>query len=202
MEMRTVRVTLKPPHKKSLMELKPLVIDAILVTEINPPQDTWLLLTNYPTETEQDVIARIHWYSMRWHIENFHRVLKSGCTVEAVRLETSDRLKRYITLMSIIAWRLYWMVKVSRTQPQESCEIFLSEHEWKPLYCKTFKTRDLPSQPPTIREAIHWIARLGGFLDRKGDGEPGSTTLWRGWQRLTDLSETWRLIYPDEKSCG
>jgi Transposase Tn5 dimerisation domain len=63
----------------------------------------------------------------------------------------------------------------------------LSEAEWKILYCSIHPGKSVPVQPPRMDEAVKWIARLGGFLNRKGDGFPGPITLWRGLQRLHDL---------------
>ena len=74
------------------------------------------------------------------------------------------------------------------------CTVVLAEHEWKALYCIIHGAAKLPEKLPPVREVIHWIEQLGGFLGRKGDREPGITVIWRGWQRLTDISATWRLF--------
>ena len=135
----------------------------------------------------------MRWYCLRWRIEMYFKVLKSGFKVEACRLATADRLKRYLTVMSIIAWRLFMITLIARTDPATPCTEFLSEPEWKVLYGSVNKGKSLPANSPTMGEAVVWIARLGGFLARKSDGMPGTTTLWRGWKRLTDLTEGWRL---------
>jgi hypothetical protein len=70
----------------------------------------------------------------------------------------------------------------------------LQEHEWPALYCTVHQTPHPPEKPPTFREAVRWIAPLGGFLARKGDGEPGGQTLWRDLQRLNDIARTWKLL--------
>jgi Transposase DNA-binding/Transposase Tn5 dimerisation domain len=177
----------------------------VWVIERNPPQGEealeWMLLTSVPVHSFDDAMERVQWYKQRWHIENFHKVLKSGCRVEQCRLQTADRLKRYIALTCIIAWRLYWMTHLNRQQPEAPCSTILGDHEWKALYCRINKTKSPCPKAPTTRQAIRWIAQLGGFLGRKGDGEPGITTLWRGWQRLTDISEDW-LIFNSSQTCG
>ncbi len=99
--------------------------------------------------------------------------------------------------MSIIAWRLFWMTKIARTNPDALCTVVLAEHEWKALYSAIHRTRDLPEQLPTVRQVVRWIAQLGGFLGRKSDKEPGITVIWRGWQRLNDIAATWLLFRPD-----
>ena len=97
--------------------------------------------------------------------------------------------------MSIIAWRLFWMTKINRTDPDAPCTVVLAEHEWKALYSAIYRTRDLPEQLPTVRQVVRWIARLGGFLGRRRDKEPGITVIWRGWQRLNDIASTWLLFH-------
>lgn len=161
----------------------------------------WMLLTNVWVETLEDALERVRWYEQRWQIECFHKVLKSGCAVERCRLQYADRLGKYLVLSSVIAWRLHWMTLVSRKNPNTSCEIFLSKTEWQALYCKIKKTNDPTPKAPTIYEAVRWIAQLGGFLGRKADGEPGTTTLWRGWQRLHDITEDW-ILFRGKKTYG
>ena len=90
------------------------------------------------------------------------------------------------------------MTQINRQYPQAPCSIVLAEHEWKALYCRVNRSRQLPKQIPSVRQVVRWIARLGGFLGRKGDKEPGVTVIWRGWQRLNDIADTWLLLYPDQ----
>lgn len=199
-------------HKISKAEMPPetgLPLFAVMAVEktqdvkIEPVR--WMLLTNLPVETAEQAIECIRGYKMRWHIENFHRVLKSGCTVEECRLQSAEKLDRYITLMSVIAWRLYWMTHLSRAQPERSAESILKETEWKLLHKYHYPDAPPLNRPPTIRQVIHWIAMLGGFLGRKGDGDPGVITLWRGYQRFQDLLIAWELAHPRMKraaTCG
>jgi hypothetical protein len=103
--------------------------------------------------------------------------------------------------MSIVAWRLFWMSYIKRQHPEASCTTVLAKHEWQALYSRVHKTTVLPERPPSVKEAVRGIARLGGFLGRKGEGEPGVKVIWRGWQRLNDIAATWLLLHPNE-SCG
>jgi hypothetical protein len=111
-------------------------------------------------------------------------------------LETAERLKPYLTLMGIIAWRLFWLTHINRQTPETSCTTILADHEWKALYTAIHRQATLPATPPTVRQAIRWIAQLGGFLARKGDGEPGITTIWRGWSRLADMADLYLITHP------
>jgi hypothetical protein len=104
--------------------------------------------------------------------------------------------------MSIVAWRLFMISLIARTDPSQCCSSLLTENEWQILFRKTKRNRDLPQKPPTIKEAVAWIAKLGGHLGRKKDGPPGSITLWRGWKRLTDLCEGAKLANGDNLTYG
>ncbi len=195
------QVTIKPPQRPAREDrapLTPVTLSAILVREEDPPKDVtpleWLLLTNVPVHTFDDAVERVRWYRSRWHIEVYFKVLKTGCRLEKCRLATVDRLKRFATLLSIIAWRLYWLTHINRQAPEASCVLVLAEHEWHALYAVIHRTTQLPEQPPTVSQVVRWIAQLGGFLGRKGDGEPGVTVIWRGWQRLHDISTTWLIM--------
>lgn len=197
-----VRIALKEKEKG---EKRSLPLFCVLVMEESPPQNTepvlWILLTNVPVRSVDDAIERVHWYQQRWHIESFHKVLKSGCTVESCRLESAEKLERYITLMSIVAWKLYWLTHLSRAKPNESCEQALEPIQWKVLYARLYPGKPFPAHPPTLRQAVHGIGRLGGFMGRKSDGEPGIITLWRGYQRLQDMVNGFELIQ-NLKRCG
>ena len=123
----------------------------------------------------------------------YFKVLKSGFRVEDCRLSSAERLTRYLAVMSIVAWRLFMITLVARIDPAMSCATFLADHEWKPLFLKATGGRALPQMPPCMGDAVIWIAKLGGYLARKSDGPPGTLTLWRGWKRLTDLTEGWQI---------
>lgn len=195
-------LTLQPPWRPKSPDKAPLPampVDAILVQEIDPPPGVtpldWLLLTNIPVHTFEEAVERVRWYRCRWYIEVYFKVLKSGCKVEDCRLRTAQRLILFLTLHSIIAWRLFWLTYVNRCLPDAPCSAVLAEHEWQALYATIHRTSVLPQQLPTVHQAVRWIARLGGFLGRKRDGEPGVTVIWRGWQRLSDISATWLLLH-------
>jgi hypothetical protein len=205
--VRFTSVTLRPPWRPNGRKLPPVTLNAILVREENPSPDIdepieWLLLTNTPVASFDEAQQVIDWYCCRWQIEVFHKVLKSGCRVETCRLQTTDRLYNFIALMSIIAWRLHWMTYINRCQPDLPCTAVLTTIEWEALYLRIHKSTRLPATVPTVRQAVRWIAQLGGFLGRKSDGEPGVTTLWRGWQRLQDIASTWQLVNEQTQLVG
>ena len=205
--VRFTSVTLKPPWRPNGLKLPSVTLNAILVREKDPPPEIdepieWLLLTNTPVVSFVQAHEVIQWYCCRWQIEVFHKVLKSGCRVELCRLQTADRLYNFIALMSVIAWRLHWMTYINRCQPDLPCTVVLTTIEWEALYMRIHKSTRLPDTVPTVRQAVRWIAQLGGFLGRKSDGEPGVTTLWRGWLRLQDIAATWDLVNEQTQLVG
>ena len=96
----------------------------------------------------------------------------------------------------MVAWRLWGFTDQAREDDSVPCTVALQEHEWQSLYGKTHHLLTLPEHPPSLRQAVRWIAQLGGFLGRKSDGEPGVKVLWRGFQRLTDIADDWQLFHP------
>lgn len=205
LRVRVGQVTLLPPLRPADdpgIWLEPLTVWAIWLHEDRPPTSAapieWLLLTNVAVRTWQETTERIGWYCVRPGIEQFHKILKSGCTVEDCRLEDAERLKPYLTLMSVVAWRLFWLTHINRQNPDDPCTAILADHEWKALYTSIYRTTTIPERVPTVRQAVRWIAQLGGFLGRKGDGEPGITVIWRGWSRLADLADIYLILHSPE----
>ena len=134
--------------------------------------------------------------SYRWLIERYHYVLKSGCRLEQLQLETADRIQRALATYTIVAWRLLWITYLARYQPDQPADTVLEAHEWQALYCTIHKSLLPPQSPPTLNTCVRWIAQLGGFLGRKHDGEPGVKTIWQGLRRLHDIAQTWLLVSP------
>ncbi len=182
---------------------EPIPLTAILVLEEHPPEGEtplcWLLLTSLPVQTFQQAAQCVRWYQYRWLIERYHFVLKSGCRFEDLQLETAQRLERALATYCIVAWRLLWLIYQERQTPEASCEVALQTYEWQALYAFLHHTPTVPETPPCLREAIRWIAQMGGFLARQSDGEPGLQTLWRGLRRLDDLSSMWLLLHPSQQ---
>ncbi len=195
------RFTMNPPRnnaKHRTEKLPDIQLNAVLLREESAPDDgdepvEWLLLTNLPVPSFGEARKIARWYGLRWRIEMFFKVLKSGFRVEACRLNSADRLIRYLTVMSVVAWRLFMVTLLARTDPGRPCSAFLAPPEWKALRAKVCGKERGSNVAPTVGEAVTLIARLGGYLARKCDGPPGTLALWRGWKRLADLTEGWRL---------
>jgi hypothetical protein len=196
--IRYARVTLRPPQHRAQEGLEPVSLWAVFASEEHPPTGveavSWLLLTTVAVETLAEACERVQWYSGRWLVEVYHKVLKSGCRVEERQLEEAERLRRYLALDSVVAWRVLYLTMVGRELPELPCTALLAAQEWQALYCFIHRTNRPPARPPTLRQVVRWIAQLGGFLGRKRDGHPGVTVLWRGLQRLHDLTVAWQLF--------
>lgn len=198
LELKSIPITLAPSRKQSQVIKENINLYAVEAKEINPPDGLeaahWILITTLEINSYEKSLMIVNCYSMRWKIENYFRVLKSGCTIEECRLGEAQRMIKYIALNSVIAWRIFWMTFVSRVSPEESCEVALTKSEWQTLYCYFNEKSIAPDKSPTIHQAIIWLARLGGFLARKNDGNPGPTYLWRGWSRLQDMANMQRIL--------
>ena len=198
LSIRYAPVSLRPPkHRSKEKGLQPITLWAIWAHEENPPKGvepiSWMLLTTIPVTSFKEALEKVQWYTCRWQIELFFKILKSGCRIEARQLETADRLKRCLALYAVVAWRVLYLTMLSRDIPQMPCNVLLETQEWQALYCFIHRTKTPPPKPPTLMEATRMIAQLGGFLGRKSDGHPGPTTIWRGLQRLQDIVLTWNI---------
>lgn len=196
LEVRFTELWLQPPGH--LAGMAPVKVWVILAEEQNPPAGetavSWLLLSTIAVEEFGTACQCLKWYSSRWLIERYHFTLKSGCRLEELQLKESERLERALATYAIVSWRLLWLVYESRQNGERSVEGILERVEWQALYGMVHQTKRVPETAPSIRESIRWIGSLGGHLGRKGDGEPGVCTLWRGLQRLHDIAAGWLLF--------
>jgi hypothetical protein len=193
-------IEIQPPHHhKRRAQLRPIALSAVLVEEEDPPPDVkpvcWLLLTTLAVDSLDGAKQVVLWYSCRWLIERYHYVLKSGCHIEKLQLETADRIQRALATYCVVAWRLLWLTYEARRNPGVPCNQVLADDEWHCLFHVIYPSATLPGEPPTLHQAVRWIAQLGGYLARKGDGEPGVKTIWRGLRRLADIMIGWTLAH-------
>ena len=184
--LRFCALTLRPPRHRQREGLPVVTLWAVQVQEVEPPADVtpieWLLLTTVAVDTVDDATQCVQWYSCRWGIEVWHRILKSGCRIEARQLASGERLQRCLTLYSVIAWRIFYATMLARAVPDMLCSVLLDLDEWQALYCAIHQCPTPPEEPPSLVQAVHWIAQLGGFVGRRRRDQPGTETLWRGFQ--------------------
>lgn len=194
--LRFARVELEPPQDKA--KLEPVALWAVLARESDPAPGTepieWMLLTTCAVESFAQAVEKLAWYTQRWGIEVYHRTLKSGCRIEQRQLGAADRIQACLAIDMVVAWRILHLAKLGREHPDVPCTVYFQDHEWKALWCFVHRSHQLPAKPPGLREAMRMVAGLGGFLGRKGDGEPGTQTLWLGLQRLDDIAIAYQLF--------
>ena len=194
-------VTLHPPKSRAKEHLPNVTVWAVWAVERTPPSGAepveWLLLTTMPITTTDEALERLAWYAVRWGIEVWHKILKSGCQIEQKQLGTAYRLTTCLTLYSVIAWRILYATMVARALPEAPCTVLLDAHEWHGLSCRIHGVAIVPPKPPPLRQVVRWIAQLGGFQGRTGDGDPGVTVIWKGFQRLVDIAAMYRILHQD-----
>lgn len=201
MEVRATRVMLRPPQRMD-RRLPAIRANAVLVREINPPSGDepveWMLLTSLPVDTLHEVELVVQYYSTRWMIEVFFRVLKSGCRIEDRRFEQMDRWLTCLAVYLVVAWRTLYVCRLGRSRPELDCEAVFEPAEWKSVW-KVVHREDPPTTAPTMAKMVNLIAQLGGYLDRKQSGPPGPQTVWLGLQRMHDFALCWELFGPESQ---
>jgi hypothetical protein len=184
-DVRFSEVELIPPKDKDYLPIK---VWAVYVVErdydegVSPIE--WMLLTTAAVNTFEDAKKCVEWYSGRWGIEVYHRTLKTGCRIKDRQLGTADRIETCLGVDMVVAWRIYHLTMLGREVPDHPCTVFFEDIEWKALCCYFTKIPEPPKEPPTLRQAIMMVGRIGGHLGRKSDGMPGTECIWRGLQRL------------------
>ena len=189
LEIRYARIRALPPIGKQ-KHYPPLDLVVLHACERGAPENrkaiNWKLLTNLSVSSRKEAIEKLDWYAMRWKIETFHKILKSGCRAEAAKLRTAERLTNLIVVYCIVSWRVFWMTMLARVAPQAPATVALSEMELR-LLDHMIKDAGSKSRRKTLGRYLIKLARLGGYLARASDPPPGNMVMWRGLSRLTDI---------------
>lgn len=191
--LRYKQVELRPPvyHK----DKPPIVLWVVHVVEDNPPEGEegieWYLLTTMKIQSVEEAERCLRWYCLRWRIEDWHRVLKSGCRIEEAAHKTAERLKRSIAINLVIAWRIMLMTLLGRETPELPVELLFSDLEIEVLNAYAKKKALKP--PLLLGDAVRLVAQMGGYLGRKNDPPPGHQLMWHGHSYLQLLCEGFSL---------
>ncbi len=181
-EIKVLRYTLRPKSKQ------PMELTLVQAKELHAPNGSkplvWRLVTNRRVETAEQAIELLDWYRARWEIEMFFDVLKVGCRVENLQLDTKERLEKALAMYMIVAWRIMFLMRLGRTCPELPADLIFEPLEWKVSF--RLDKKALPDGIPTLNQVIRNLAILGGFLARKGDGDPGAKSIWIGFMRVQD----------------
>jgi hypothetical protein len=199
LDLHAKQVTLLPPYRPKERRLPALKVWVVLAREVRPPAGEepveWLLLSSLPVEDFAAAVQVVKWYTCRWEIEIFFRVLKVGCQVEKLQFKDAARLRPALALYMIVAWRILHLTMLGRSAPQLSCAAVFEAAEWKSVWVVT-RQEPPPAQPPHLAEMIRLVARLGGHKGRKTEGPPGPKAMWEGLRRVFDLALAWNAFGP------
>jgi hypothetical protein len=201
LEVRVVAISIPQPRRRTpylrQLNFRGLTQTLVELREVDPPRGTpplrWVLWTSLPVTTLEEALAVAAIYEQRWLIEELHKAMKTGCQLEARQYESSHGLEGVAGMTSVLAVRLLTLKQLARSAPQTPAADAVPR-EWLRML-ETLRQRSLP----TVRDFVRHLAALGGFLMRKGDGEPGWITLWRGTERLTIALQTQAAI---KRKCG
>jgi Transposase DNA-binding/Transposase Tn5 dimerisation domain len=194
LEVRFGRLSMPEPKQKSpyvkSLQPGPIAMAVVWVREVDPPQGVepieWVLYTSLPVESFDDAQVIIGYYEQRWLIEEWHKAVKTGCRVEERQLKTAHRLEAMLGVMCVTAVRLLQLKAVARTDPERPARNVVP-NVWIDMLFTLKKFPGVSKDNLTVRQFYRGLARLGGFLARKHDGEPGWITIWRGWETLNTM---------------
>lgn len=206
LEVRTGRVKIpRPKHVSPWVRKRkqdPIEMNVIEVIETNPPQGVkpirWVLLTSLPVSGWEKVWELVGFYEQRWLIEEYHKALKTGCKTESHQLKTKARLEALVGITSVVAIRLLQLKSFARTNPQKQARSVVPQ-VWLRMLKLAGKLSNISGL--TVGQFYREVAKLGGFLARKSDGEPGWITIWRGWEKLNLFVQLANEIQTENK-CG
>ena len=202
-----------PERKRGRFGAEPFRLTAVHAAEEADPADgserlEWLLLTTLPVAGEEQAREALELYALRWRIEDWHRILKSGCKVEEIAHAAAERIQRAAAINAVIAWRLAALTLCGRETPELDAKSFFTDIEIAVLadFAKERRFRG----PENLGRAMSLVAAMGGHLHRKHDRPPGNEVVWFGYARLADSSaaaerarrlgpesEIYKLLRPD-----
>jgi Transposase Tn5 dimerisation domain len=184
-------VEIHPPYRaksKYVENYKPIRVNVVMAYN---ETYCWILLTDLPVDNLEDCREVVIIYKSRWHIEDYHKILKTGYQIDELYLHSSrDAIENALTMASISACRLYWMIYVGRVETTIKADRLFEEYEWKALY--VYFREKIPEESPSLAEVIIKIARLGGYKPRKNAKAPGIKTMWLGLQCFTIAAEMYK----------
>lgn len=212
LEVSSTRVWMPVPHHKSpwvkSLNPEPIAMHLVRVREIDAPGNVepieWLLWTSLPADSFEQAWSVIEDYESRWLIEEFHKALKSGCRVKTRQLQAASRLEPMVGLMSVVAVHLLQLKTAAAREPERAAATVVPQL-WLTMLTAARGRRLRRVHDITVADFYRELAKLGGFLGRRSDGEPGWITIWRGWEKLAMLVQGAKLVQTlnaNTKTCG
>ena len=194
--------TLPPLGKQK--RYSPQVLTYIHALEADPPPGRepidWKLVTNLPVDDLAAAVEKLGWYALRWKAEVFHKVMKSGCRAEEARLQTAERLVKFLALVAVVSWRIFFVTMLARATPHAAPDTVLAAAEIATLDQIDASRSRSRLQQRTLAAYLLQIAMLGGYLARTHDPPPGTMVVWRGMTRLHDIA--FGLSIGSRRRCG
>jgi hypothetical protein len=186
----TLPVPRWPAEHSKDKDYQPLEVNVVMAYN---EEYCWILLTNLEVRTFSDCQRVVSLYKERWHIEDYHKILKTAYQVDEIYLHSSRQaIINALIMASLSACRLYWLIFVGRVEKSIKADSVFTELEWKSVYVYFKET--IPSSIPPLAEVILRIARLGGFKNKNDAKPPGIKTMWLGWQSFTVVAEMYKNI--------
>lgn len=204
LNIRAITVTIAGPRRAGGGRLDDVTINVVEALEENPPEGEepirWVLFTTLSIQTLQDLDFVLDGYCQRWSVELYFKTLKSGLKIEDMKYETLDRYLVAFAMLSVVAWRVEYLKGATRHDPDAPCEKYFTPMEWMAIMTFLLRRPVDRSQPPTMKEFMTSIAQLGGYINKKSQGPPGSKTIWRGMSRFETIVQAYSIFSPT--TCG
>lgn len=183
-------VTLPVPKQTSTLDYQPITLNVVMAYS---EEYCWVIHTNLPVDTLEQCQEVVQIYKARWHIEDYHKILKTAYQIDEIYLHASrEAIISALALISLSACRLYWIIYKGRVDPECKADELFTEYEWKTPYI--FLKEPIPSNPPPLADVILQIARMGGYKIQKASFPPGVKSMWLGLQALGIASKMYKNI--------
>lgn len=203
LSIRAITVTIAGPRRSGGGSLEDVTINVVEAFELNPPAGEppirWVLFTTLPIATVEDLIDVLEGYCVRWNVELYFKTLKSGLKIEDMKYETLERYVVAFSMLTVVAWRVEYLKGATRSDPEGNCEKYFTSGEWMAIMAFLRRPVDR-TNPPTMRAFMISIAQLGGYINKKSQGDPGSKTIWRGMARFDTIVEAFAVF--NQMTCG
>lgn len=201
MTLRHRRLRIRPPQEHK--ELPELTLTVLHATERGAPLNrkplSWKLITDLPVQSREQAIEKLDWYAMRWNIETFFKVMKSGCKAEDAQLRTAERLSNLMAVYCILSWRLMWMTMLNRLEPEADPRVVFTEQEIRALKALvTVRWKNKVPEPETLHDCVILVARLAAIWPERMTGHRGTRLSGRGCAGL--MTSFWEC--PCDQRCG
>lgn len=204
LRIRAITVTIAGPRRAGGGNLEPVTINVVEALEENPPEGEapvrWVLFTTLPVQTVEEMESVLDGYCKRWSVELYFKTLKSGLKIEDMKYETLERYLVAFSMLIPVAWRVEYLKGATRSDPDSSCEKYFTQGEWMAVIIFLTRRPVDPTKPPSMKAFMTSIAQLGGYINKKSQGPPGSKTIWRGMSRFETIVEAYAAF--SQMTCG